>query len=228
MYEILLLDLDDTILDFHKAERDALTATLRSGGIEPTEENIALFSRINDAHWKLLERKEITRSQVLYGRFRELFDTLGISGETDKIAESYMENLAAGHAYLPGAEEALAALQKKYRLYLVSNGTAVVQHRRLAGSGAGKYFADVFISQEIGVNKPDKAYFDACFARIPDFDPAKTLIVGDSLSSDIRGGQNAGIATCWVNPKHKECILPQKPDHEIESLSQLESYLENR
>ena len=227
MYEILLLDLDDTILDFHKAEHDALTATLQAAGILPTEENISLFSRINDAHWKRLERGEITRSQVLYGRFRELFDTLGMTGQTDRIAEAYMENLAAGHTYLPGAEEALAALQKKYRLYLVSNGTAVVQHRRLKESGAVNYFADVFISQEIGVNKPVKAYFDACFARIPDFAQDKVLIVGDSLSSDIRGGQNAGIATCWVNPKHKECTLPTRPNYEIEHLSQLEALLES-
>ncbi|MBO5317889.1 MAG: YjjG family noncanonical pyrimidine nucleotidase [Oscillospiraceae bacterium] len=227
MYEILLIDLDDTVLDFHRTEQDALCATLTAAGITPTVEICRLFSRINDAHWKRLEKGEITRQQVLFGRFRELFDTLCVSGETKPIAVAYMENLAAGHVYLPGAEEALVQLKKKYRLYLVSNGTASVQHRRLKESGAVSYFDDVFISQEIGVNKPAKEFFDACFARIPEFVPSKTLIVGDSLSSDIRGGQNAGIATCWINPAHKECTLPSPPDYEIEALSQLPAMLEN-
>ena len=226
MYEILLIDLDDTILDFHKTEHDALAMTLSAAGIDPTEETIQLFSRINDEHWKRLEKGEITREQVLHGRFRELFAVLGVTDYDEDLPLAYMENLAAGHAYLPGAEEALRQLKKNHRMYLVSNGTASVQHRRLKESGAVSYFEDVFISQEIGVNKPAKEFFDACFARIPDFQAARTLIVGDSLSSDIRGGHNAGIATCWVNPHRKECTLDASPAYEIEALWQLPSLLE--
>lgn len=226
MYEILLIDLDETILDFHKSEHDALKKTLSDAGIDPSEQTIRLFSRINDEHWKRLEKGEITRDQVLFGRFRVLFDTLGVADYDEEIPLKYMENLSSGYVYLPGAEEALAQLKKKYRLYLVSNGTASVQHRRLKASGASAYFDEVFISQEIGVNKPAKAFFDACFARIPDFSREKALIVGDSLSSDIRGGQNAGIDTCWVNPRHNACTLDILPTYEIESLTQLYSLLE--
>ena len=212
MYEFLLIDLDDTILDFHMQEKVAIEKTLSGAGISPTPENCTLYSRINDAHWKRLEKGEITREQVLYGRFEELFHVLGITADSKTTALSYMENLAQGHYFLPGAEEALAALQKKYRLYLVSNGTASIQERRLESAGIGKYFEAIFISQTIGVNKPGKGFFDYCFANIQDFNPKKALIVGDSLSSDILGGKNVGIDTCWVNPKHKSAPMELQPD----------------
>ncbi len=227
MYEFLLIDLDDTILDFHMQEKVAIEKTLSGAGIKPTPENCTLYSQINDAHWKRLEKGEITRNQVLYGRFEELFSRLGIVADSKDTALSYMEYLAQGHYFLPGAEAALAALHKNYRLYLVSNGTASVQERRLKSANIGRYFESVFISQNIGINKPAKGFFDYCFAHIEGFDPKKTLIVGDSLSSDILGGKNAGIATCWVNRDHKPAKPELQPDYEIESLSQLEALLES-
>ena len=131
MVEFLLLDLDDTILDFHKAEHIALSKTLRTLGLEPTEEVLARYSLINKAHWERLERKELTRPQVLLGRFETLFREYGIEVDPAKCASLYEENLSIRHYFLPGAEEALEALSKKYRLYLVSNGTARVQAGRL-------------------------------------------------------------------------------------------------
>lgn len=226
MFEILLIDLDDTILDFKKQEHVAIRKTLAGVGITPTPEACALYSRINDAHWKRLEKGEITREQVLYGRFEVLLAQMGVVADARQMSASYMENLSDGHFFLPGAEKALSALQKKYRLFLVSNGTAAVQEKRLKSAGIGKYFEGVFISQIAGANKPAKAFFDYCFARIPDFDPAKTMIVGDSPSSDILGGQNAGIATCWINPQGKAYPGQKAPDHEIKSLADLEKLLE--
>lgn len=226
MYSILLLDLDDTILDFHMQEHMTIRKTLTAAGIRPTEAVCTRYSQINDAHWKRLEKGEITRDQVLRGRFEVLFQELGLEKDATPTALSYMENLAEGHYFLPGAFEAVQALHQKYRLFLVSNGTASVQRRRLKSAGLEPYFEAVFISQDVGINKPARGFFDYCFAQIPDFAPEKALIVGDSLSSDIRGGQNAGIDTCWINPKHKECTLAQKPNYELEALSQLESLLE--
>ena len=127
--------------------------------------------------------------------------------------------------FLPGAEEAVDALSKKYRLFLASNGTASVQKGRMTSANLYRFFETVFVSQEIGHNKPSKAYFDACFSTIPGFDKEKAMIVGDSLSSDIKGGINAGIKTVWVNPDHKDCG-EIKPDYEIEYLHQLEALLE--
>ncbi len=123
------------------------------------------------------------------------------------------------------AEEAVMALHKKYRLFLASNGTAVVQHGRMPSADLYRYFEKVFVSQEIGYNKPAKAYFEACFAAIPGFDVSKALMVGDSLSSDIRGGINAGLKTVWVNPGHA-AGGDIKPDYEIAYLYQLEALLE--
>lgn len=225
MIEFLFLDLDDTILDFHKAERIAISKTIRDFGVEPTEEVLTLYHGINKWHWEQLELGTLTRAEVLVNRFGVLFEKLGVQVDAPKCAKAYEINLSQGHWFLPGAEEAVDALSKKYRLFLASNGTASVQKGRMTSANLYRFFETVFVSQEIGHNKPSKAYFDACFASIPDFDREKAMIVGDSLSSDIRGGINAGIKTVWVNPGH----LPSgeiKPDYEIESLSQLEALLE--
>ena len=221
------LDLDDTILDFQKAEHVALSKTLRGFGLEPTETVLKRYNLINKAHWEALERKELTREQVLLGRFQVLFEEMGISAEPVKVARAYEHNLSIGHWFLPGAEEAVARLSRKYKLYLTSNGTASVQKGRMTSANLYRFFENVFVSQEIGVNKPAVEYFEKCFAQIPGFDKTKAIIVGDSLTSDILGGQNAGIATCWVNPHHKQGRPDIRVDYEIEALSQLEDLLEN-
>lgn len=225
MIEFLFLDLDDTILDFQKAERLALAKTLESFGLPPTDTVLALYHEINREHWERLERKELTRQQVLVGRFAALFAEMGLSAQAEQVARAYEENLSQGHYFLPGAEEALKSLSKKYKLYLASNGTARVQAGRLKSAGIIPYFQEIFVSEEMGYNKPDPAYFDACFARIPGFRKDRAMMVGDSLTSDILGGIQAGIATCWVNPHHKTGSI--RPDYEIESIVQLEALLKN-
>ena len=225
MIEFLLLDLDDTILDFHKAERIALSKTIQDFGVEPTEEVLALYHKINKWHWEQLELGVMTREEVLTGRFAVFFRELGKTVDSTACARSYEHNLSIGHYFLPGAEETVQALSKKYRLFLVSNGTATVQHSRLTSAGLYPYFEQVFVSQEIGFNKPDKAYFDRCFERISGFDPEKALMVGDSLTSDIKGGINAGVRTVWINPKHKDCG-DIRPDYQLDALSQLPELLE--
>jgi len=224
MIEFVLLDLDDTILDFHKAERIALSKTIRKFGVEPEEDILALYHRINKAHWEMLERGELSREEVLLNRFGVLFRELGVEVDPGSCARTYEGNLAVGHYFLPGAEEAVASLSKKYRLFLVSNGTAAVQKGRLTSANLYRFFEQVFISQELGHNKPAKAYFDACFARIPGFDPRRAVMVGDSLTSDIQGGINAGITTVWVNPEHQSPGII-RPDYEIDGIGQLEALL---
>lgn len=227
MFEFLLLDLDDTILDFQKAEHVALSKTLTSFGLDPSEEVLKRYNKINRAHWEALERKELTRDQVLLGRFQVLFREFQVDADPERIARTYEHNLGIGHWFLPGAEEAVERLSKKYKLYLASNGTASVQKGRMTSANLYRFFEKVFVSQEIGANKPSLEYFERCFAQIPDFDKSRAIIVGDSLTSDILGGQNAGIATCWVNPNHKERKTDIRVDYEIEALSQLEALLEN-
>lgn len=225
MLEFLFIDLDDTILDFHKAEAVALRKTLLEFGIDPTPETCSLYSNINRACWEALERGEMERSQIGVTRFTRLFSRLGVSADAARCNDDYWRQLSIGHYFLPGAEEALPVLAADYKLYIASNGSKSVQPSRLESAGIEKYFQAIFISEDIGADKPAKAFFDRCFARIPGFDPQKAMIVGDSLTSDIQGGINAGIKTCWVNPNHKQ-PGDIKPDYEIETLSQLPELLE--
>lgn len=225
MIRNVLFDLDDTLFDFHKAEKIALTKTLVHFGIDPTEETLALYSTINVAHWKRLELGEISREEVKVGRYRELFETIGVECDPVKATAYYESMLAIGHYFMPGAPELLEELYRKYRLYIVSNGTAKVQEGRIGSSGIAKYMDGIFISQILGANKPDKQFFDICFAEIPDFSLSETVIIGDSLSSDIKGGINAGITTVWFNPKGIENDNDIKPDYTIKELSEVPGLL---
>ena len=226
MMEFLFLDLDDTILDFHKAERIALSKTIRDFGVEPTEEVLSLYHTINKWHWEQLEKGLMTRDEVLEKRFGALFQQLGVQADDAACAKAYEKNLSIGHYFLPGAEEAVDRLSKKYRLFLASNGTASVQKGRMTSANLYRFFEKVFVSQEIGHNKPSLDYFNACFAQIPDFDPKKAMMVGDSLTSDIQGGNRAGIATCWVTAADTPDHPTIRADYRIEALSQLEALLE--
>lgn len=225
MIRNVLFDLDDTLFDFHKAEKIALTKTLVHFGIDPTEETLALYSTINAAHWKRLELGEISREEVKVGRYRELFETIGVECDPVKATAYYESMLAIGHYFMPGAPELLEELYRKYRLYIVSNGTAKVQEGRIGSSGIAKYMDGIFISQILGANKPDRQFFDICFAEIPDFSLSETVIIGDSLSSDIKGGINAGITTVWFNPKGIENDSDIKPDYTIKELSEVPGLL---
>lgn len=224
--EFLFLDLDDTILDFHKAERIALSKTLTAFGLEPTEEILRRYHLVNKAHWEMLERRELTRAQALVNRFAVLFREFGMEIDAPACAKVYERNLSIGHYFLPGALETLEKLYGKYRLFLASNGTATVQHSRLTSANLYRFFEQVFISQEVGFNKPSREFFERCFARIPGFSRERAMMVGDSLSSDIQGGINAGITTVWVNPRGKQPGAVT-PDYEIRSLPELEMLLED-
>ena len=226
MFEILFLDLDDTILDFRKAERIAIAKTIREFGLEPTDEVLHRYHLINKWHWEQLELGKLTRAEVLENRFGVLFEEFGVRADQAACARAYEHNLSQGHYFLPGAEEAVDRLSKKYRLFLASNGTASVQKGRMTSANLYRFFEEVFVSQEIGHNKPSPEYFEAAFSRIPGFDKSRCLMVGDSLTSDIRGGANAGIKTCWVNPEGLPGREDIRPDYEIQYLHQLEALLE--
>lgn len=226
MTRFVFLDLDDTILDFHRTERAALTKALLECGIPPTEAVLSRYHQIDRQHWQRLERGELTHTQVQEGRFRVLLTELGAALDPAEVNRRFRENLCGEQYFLPQAREAVERLRQNHRLFLASNGTAAVQHARLTGAGLYPYFEQVFISEEIGFNKPSREFFDACFARIPGFDKSSAIMVGDSLTSDILGGKNAGITTVWVNPERRLPHPEIVPDYEIESLAQLEALLE--
>lgn len=228
MIKNIFLDLDDTILDFQRGERIALCKAFEIKRIEYDENLIKRYVEINLDCWRALERGEMSRDEVLVGRFERLFSELSINESADEIQKIYEGYLAGEHDFLPGGQELLDALRDcgKYRLYMATNGIPEVQKPRIKDSGVGKYFDGIFISEEIGFSKPDKRFFEKCFDLIPNFNKEETIIVGDSLSSDIQGGINAGILTCHFNPK-KRPYLGIKPHYTINNLSELIGLLDS-
>ena len=227
MIRFVLMDLDDTILDFHRAEAAAVSRTFERMGIEPSTELVQRYSEINAAHWRMLERGEITRPQVLIGRFRQLFSEIGADCDPEKTQQIYEAHLSRGHYFIPGAEQLLRDLHGEYLLYLVSNGNAVVQEGRLKSAGIAPFFEDIFISEEVGADKPSREYFDRCFAKIPEFQPEQAILIGDSPTSDILGGIHAGVKTCWFNPDHRPPHPDIQADFEIDRLSALPALLKS-
>lgn len=225
MIRNVLLDLDDTILDFHQAEKIALTKTLKHFGIEPEEKILARYSVLNLEQWRLLEQGKLTRKEVKERRYKLLFDEIGADCCAASATKYYESLLGVGHYFIDGAEELLETLVKRYRLYLATNGTMEVQKSRIKSAGIEKYFDGIFISQEIGFDKPDIKFFNYCFSKIMDFKKSETVIVGDSLTSDIKGGKNAGITAVWFNPKGIENTFSIVPEHIISELSELPALL---
>ncbi|MBQ7344186.1 MAG: YjjG family noncanonical pyrimidine nucleotidase [Clostridia bacterium] len=226
MIRNVLFDLDDTLLDFKRSEAEAIRHTLREIGIEPTDEVVSLYSRINRSCWAKLETAEWTREEVLHNRFDMLFEALGVSGDARATQKLYEYRLSLGAYYIDGAKEMLDEIHGKYRLYLATNGIVNVQTRRLRDSGIEKYFEDIFVSEKIGYNKPDKRFFDYAFERIPDFVRDETVMVGDLLTSDIKGGINAGIKTVYFNPKGIKNDTGITPHYEIATYGELIKLLE--
>ena len=224
MIKFIFLDLDDTILDFHRSEAVALRKTLQSLNVEPSDEVIARYSQINLEHWKALERRELTREQVLTGRFSQLFEELGMSISAGVTQSLYEKNLSESHFFIDGAPRLMMSLSRSYSLYIASNGTTVVQKSRIAASGIARYFKGIFLSQELGADKPQVEFFERVTRQIEGYDSSQSIILGDSLTSDIQGGINAGMHTCWFNPKGKPHGDIQ-PEFEISSLSQFEEVL---
>ena len=228
MIKTVFLDLDDTIFDFRACEREAISKTLRAFSVEPTDEIVKRYSHFNQLQWEALERGEITRDEVITRRFKLLFDSLGIEIDPWQVQEHYEDNLSREHIFMSGATELLSAFKalQKYKLYAATNGMEIVQRRRIRESGVDPYFEQFFISECIGYNKPSREFFEICFSKIEDFERSSAIIIGDSLTSDIRGGKNAGIKTCLFNPRGKEITGDIIPDYEISRLDEIIPLLE--
>lgn len=227
-YTTLLLDADDTLLDFKKTEEQALRETFTAFGLPYNEEIRAMYGTINHKLWALFEKGEITKEEILRRRFRNTFAQMGVKDALVGFEEEYQLALGRGGFVLPEAMEVCRLLAGQCRLYIVTNGVEATQNSRLDRSGLRPYLSGVFISETAGCQKPQKEYFDYVAAHIPDWNPSQTLMVGDSLTSDMRGGENAGLATCWYNPDGKPNYAGIRIDYEITSLQELLEIAEGR
>lgn len=220
-YEILLFDVDGTLLDFDKAEEQGIENLLSHFGVPVTEENKKKYHVLNKRYWQRLELGEITRDQVLSLRFEEFFGDFGIQVDGMAVDGLYRETLNNSAILVGGAIELLAALKDKYELYIVTNGVAATQYKRLAASGLDKYFKGIFVSEEAGFQKPQMEFFEYAFEKMGRRDVENMLIIGDSLTSDIRGGNNAGIDTLWYNPHGAENTAGVHVEYEAGSLEEI-------
>ncbi len=223
--KFLLFDADRTLLDFSASEKSALAKTFAEYAL-PFPDAVYQYHLVNNAKlWEDYEKGLIDRQAVLYTRFVRLFEHFGYEGDGVAFEDSYRHNLDHSCDLFPETMEVVQTLYKTHLLYIVTNGVASTQKTRMRDSGLAPYFQELFISEEIGYQKPQKEFFDHCFAHIPDFDPAQALIIGDSLTSDIKGGNIAGVETCWFNPEGKKNHTDAEVDYEIHSLKDLYTLL---
>ncbi|ASZ20171.1 noncanonical pyrimidine nucleotidase, YjjG family [Bacillus cereus] len=220
-YKTLLFDVDDTLLDFQKAEKSALRMLFEEKGMSLTSEIEAQYKKINKSLWTAFEEGEINRDEVVNTRFSILFKEYGEEVDGILFENNYRSYLEEGNQLMEGALQFINQIQSEYDLYIVTNGISKTQDKRLRNAGVHALFQDIFVSEDTGYQKPMKEYFDYVFERIPNFVPEEGLIIGDSLSADMKGGYVAGIDTCWFNPERKlndSGIIPTYEVHNFEEL----------
>lgn len=225
-YEVILFDADETLYDFKKSEREAFKNTMLGFNIEYDESyHLKIYQDINSVLWKEFEQGLITQEKLKVERFKRLSDRLDISFDETNFAKSYMENLSDASFLYDDSAELIETLNKSYRLAIVTNGLTLVQNKRIRKSTIAKFFETIVISEEILISKPNPEIFEYTLGNINFFDKDKVLIVGDSLSSDIQGGKNFGVDTCWYNPNKIINETSIKPTYEISNFDELKSLL---
>jgi 2-haloacid dehalogenase len=220
-YPWILFDADGTLFDYDQAEAQALRETFEQFGHSYVPVHLTTYRPINAQLWLELEQGAVTPAALQMLRFERLLAALNLHSDAATFSESYLRNLANAWALIDGAEEVVKTLSRSHHMLIITNGLRDVQRPRLNASPIGRYFDDVIISEEIGVAKPARAYFDVTFARMGNPDRREVLIVGDSLSSDIKGGIDYGIDTCWFNPQSKPRPEGMDIRYEIADLRQL-------
>lgn len=223
-YDVLLFDADGTLLDFDRSEHTAMEKVFARHGYPYSEEILQRYRAINSKLWRDYEQDKILKPVIHMTRFQELFRELGIDGDGAAFNREYLDALSAEHFTIDGAEEVCRALSHEYRMAVVTNGVSHVQRRRLRESELEPCFEALFISEEMGVQKPRRAFFELTAAAIEGFSRERTLIIGDSPTSDIAGGQGFGLDTCWFNPSGRPAPSPA-PKWEIRSLRELTNLL---
>lgn len=222
-YEIIIFDADETLFDFNKSERETFKNTMMEFNIEYDENyHLKIYKEINTALWKDFEAGLVTQQELKIERFKRLSATLKIDFDEIEFANCYAKNLANSSHLYDESLSLIESLHKDYKLIILTNGLTEIQDKRIRKSIIAKYFEDIIISEEVKVSKPDPKIFDIALKDIKDLDKSKILMVGDSLTSDIQGGINFGIDTCWFNPHNIGNETNFKPTYEIANIMELQ------
>lgn len=224
-YKFLLFDADNTLLDFTRSEDAAIRLTMNAFGITPTDELCESYSRINLSLWKALERKEIDKSTLKTKRFELFLKENALQGDQVLMAKYYMDSLSRQSFVMDGAKELLLELQDDYEIYIITNGIGFIQRGRMGASHINGLYKKLYISDEIGFEKPDVRYFERVFEDIEGFDKERALIIGDSMSSDIKGAISCAVDCCYFTPQGKMPSGDIRPTYTITKLSQLHDIL---
>ncbi len=220
-YPWLLFDIDGTLLNFDLAEAKALRSTFSQIGLPFEARYFDIYKNINGRLWELLEEGSVTSKELRILRFSRLLEAIELQQDPDDMADRYLDNLARQTIPMDGAQEVVFALSGHARMVLITNGLKDVQRPRLRRSTFAGFFEDIVISEEVGVAKPHPGIFEEAFRRMQHPAKEEVLIIGDSLSSDIQGGLDFGIDTCWLNV-HGRPADPEIPSvYEIRRLTDL-------
>lgn len=225
-YKYILLDADDTLFDFKASEHDAIIKTAEEFGFTVTIDDATRYSKINKSVWEAFEEGRYSREELQTLRFQKWFESINLAVDISLFNISYKENLADSSILIKGALEFIKQLSKFSSLYIVTNGLSVTQRKRFANSPIAEYIKKIYISEEIGFAKPDKRYFDYIFKDLEICDKSQVVIFGDSLTSDMQGGKNAGITTCRYNPKSDNSNT-DLCDFEFNTYDEFISFIEN-
>lgn len=221
-YYCILFDADNTLLDFDAAERKALAETLTEYGLEPSSETVQKYREINEGLWRQLEKGQIRRDKLVSERFTRFLKEIGAAGNGAEMNRFYLDKLASHPDLMPGnVLDVLRELAEVATLAIVTNGFDRVQGRRVKESGVAEWMEEVFVSERLESEKPNRKIFDAALRTLGVENREHVLVVGDSLTSDIQGGANAGLDTCWFNRDHQENPGLVSPTYEIDTLEQL-------
>lgn len=227
-YTSVFWDVDDTLLDFSYSQKYALEKCFRSVGMEVTEVQLQRYAEINDVYWKRLELGEVTKEQLLTGRFVTFFQEFGIEGvDVETFRKEYQLALGSVFSFLDDSLTICRSLRGRVKQYVITNGVSATQRNKLKLSGLADCMDGIFISEEIGSPKPETEFFDYCIRHAVETDKSKILVVGDSLTSDIKGGIQAGLRTCWYRRRCRlETDVRWKPDYEIDDLHEIYEILQ--
>ena len=224
-YDWLFFDLDNTLLDFSMSEAQALKIAIIERGIPFEDAFVEAYRVINKECWTAYENGTLAKAELKTKRFQWFFDKIGHSTEIPEFANDYLKYLSQTAYFIEGAEQLLEYVSTKYKLVLVSNGLANVQHPRLEQSGLKHIFKHIIISDEIGTAKPHTGFFDYAFDKIGKPKPEATLMIGDNPNADIQGALDYGMDACWYNPNQYDNPHNPNPTYSIQHLSELKDML---